>query len=437
MELNEWKNKNKYIRNYSHFDKRISLSAAWNYISNPDKIASHGFYPFIHYTKKFIKYNKVDGTKLKEREICYSAHIDRLIFQYYSYLLNGMYNERVIADGIDNTAIAYRNNMGKNNIHFAKSAFDYIRSSHECFIMVGDFTKFFDSLDHKYLKDRLCDLIGVKKLPPDFYAVYKNIIKYSVWDMKELLKLNNLSDDKNGINELKEKEQVLTPELFKQHKKTYIKQNKNNYGIPQGSAISAVLSNIYMLDIDKKINDFVNIKNGLYMRYSDDFIVVLPEAEKENFQIDFDYIINQISSVPNLVLQPDKTQVYRYDNGILTNRNDEYLIDVEKGKDLLNYLGFTFDGKAVTIRDKTISKYYYKMYRKLKTIVKAEGFTKNGNRISCNNLYLKYTRKGAHVGKGNFISYVQRSQKIFGNSESIDRGTSRHLQKIRQQLDKI
>jgi hypothetical protein len=49
-----------------------------------------------------------------------------------------------------------------------------------------------------------------------------------------------------------------------------------------------------MLDVDKKINDYINSKNGLYMRYSDDFIVVLPTAEKNNFQLEFDYLLEWV-----------------------------------------------------------------------------------------------------------------------------------------------
>jgi hypothetical protein len=52
--------------------------------------------------------------------------------------------------------------------------------------------------------------------------------------LKWLLKLNGLPDDEKGINELQEKERVLLSALFKQYKKTNIKPNKNDYGIPQG-----------------------------------------------------------------------------------------------------------------------------------------------------------------------------------------------------------
>ena len=57
MDLEEWKNKNRASRHYAHFDEKISLGRAWNYISNPENVKKHGFYPFIHYEKKFNNLN--------------------------------------------------------------------------------------------------------------------------------------------------------------------------------------------------------------------------------------------------------------------------------------------------------------------------------------------------------------------------------------------
>ena len=37
---------------------------------------------------------------------------------------------------------------------------------------------------------------------------------------------------------------------------------------------------------------------------------------------------------------------------------------------------------------------------------------------------------------GNFISYVQRAESIFGDSEPINRKTKRHMLKIRRKIDK-
>ncbi|MCI1959207.1 MAG: hypothetical protein LKJ25_06245 [Clostridia bacterium] len=157
MELNEWKIKNKTAKKYAHFDNKVPLNKVWDYINNPENVIHHGFYPFIHYEKKFNKYkfDKVSNTGKvvpKTRELCYSAHVDRYIYSYYSFKLNREYNEYVKNHGIDNVALAYRDNLHKNNIHFAKRAFDFIKEKGSCYVIIGDFTKFFDNLDHKFLK---------------------------------------------------------------------------------------------------------------------------------------------------------------------------------------------------------------------------------------------------------------------------------------------
>ena len=68
MDRNEWKEKQakKPAPQYTHFDRRISLVQCFKYVTSPEKISRHGFYPFIHYT---IKSRKVkDGRKEKPKE---------------------------------------------------------------------------------------------------------------------------------------------------------------------------------------------------------------------------------------------------------------------------------------------------------------------------------------------------------------------------------
>ncbi|MDU8672374.1 reverse transcriptase/maturase family protein [Paenibacillus polymyxa] len=437
MDIQEWKIKNQRRRKYSHFDSKVSLDRVWKYISNPNKVAVHGFYPFIHYTLSFLKYSKNGGVKKKTREICYSSHIDRFIYQYYGYRLNQYYNDKVKQYGIDDSAIAYRTNLHKNNIHFAKKAIDFIKNRTNCFVVIGDFTNFFDNLDHAYLKKMICDLLNADELPDDYYAVFKNITKYSTWDLKDLLELNGLENNYKGILEFNKLKVALPFTVFKDLKKVYLRPHKNDYGIPQGSAISAVLSNIYMLDFDKKISNFVAKKNGLYMRYSDDFIIILPKYNLDIFKDEFRFINSIVNSTPRLHLEPEKTQIFEFNKGEVRSCNESVLENTKNGKNLINYLGFTFDGKLVTLRDKTVSKYYYRLYRKLKTIIKSNGYTKKGKRISSKNVYLKYSIKGSNVGRGNFISYVKRAEYIFGNEQAIGHIAKRHMQKIRKRLNQI
>lgn len=424
--LDEPKTISKSKKAYAHFDHRIDIHKAAEFIENQDNVAFHGFYPFIHYTMEMVKYSKKSGKKVKTREICYASHLDRCIYQYYAYVLNGYYNDRIKVDGIDNVPVAYRTDLNDSNIQSAKKAFDFIRGSQKCLVMIGDFTNFFDNLDHKYLKKQWCQLMGVQTLPKDHYAVYKNITKYSKWELEDLLKINGLGNTGKDWRTLNKKSIVLSKEQYKLHRKQIIKNNLP-YGIPQGSPISATLANIYMLDADKMIYEKVKQYGGFYMRYSDDFMIVMPN--QENYDI-FKEIIEVLKGIPNLQLENKKTQFFEVDLQNVKNVSKSFASDADDSQKRINFLGFAFDGSKVYVRPKTIGKYYYRMNRKAKAIAKNKEFE------GADSLYMKYSERGATGKKGNFLTYINRAEKEFGTDEMIRHDTRRHMSKIRKSLQR-
>jgi hypothetical protein len=438
MEAREWLVSKDVIakskKAYAHFDWRTDIGQQREYISVPENISHHAFYPFIHYQQKIVKYQKDVGKKPpKVRDICYAAHIDRCIFQFYSFQLNNLYNERVKRDGIDGVAIAYRTDLGGSNITFSKQAFDFIRRNAPCYVMIGDFTGFFDNLDHQYLKRQWCLLLDERFLPEDHYAVFRNVTHYSKWERSDLLKLNGLPDTKEGVKLLNKKSAVLTKEQFQQNR-SHIITHPDPFGIPQGSPISAVLANVYMLEVDKKINDMVRAVGGMYMRYSDDFIVVLPEQQEGDSAKALEQVVALVQETPRLELQPSKTQYFHFANNTLVNCGNRFHADADCSKRFINFLGFTFDGNKISIRSKTTGKYYYRMYRKARGIVKQGGYTPEGKHISGKKLYETYSKKGAKNGRGNFLTYVERAADVYGKNEDVGRDTARHMQKIRKAL---
>lgn len=420
---------------YAHFDWRTDIGQQREYVADPDKIAKHGFYPFIHYEKRTTKYSKKTSKKEKNRDICYAAHIDRCIFQYYSFLLNELYNERVHNDGTSGAAVAYRTDLHENNIHFSKRAFDFIKTNSPVHIMIGDFTGFFDNLDHEYLKRQWCSLLKVDRLPADHFAVFKNITTYSKMELIDLLRLNGLEDTKSGRKELNGMARVLTSEQFKENR-ALIQKHQEPYGIPQGSPISGVLANVYMLDVDQMINSAARELGGMYIRYSDDFMIILPDTTEIDAGKELGRIAEMMKQAPRLTLEPSKTQYFHFENGVLTNCGKEIHEEADDSSRTINFLGFSFDGQKVSIRSKTVSKYYYRMYRKARNIAKIGGRTLDGKRISCRNLYMTYSRKGAKKGPGNFLTYVDRAMSEYGPKEAIGRDTRNHMQKIRKVLRK-
>jgi hypothetical protein len=178
-------------RYYAHFDKRMHIAQGRAFAENPTFVGSYAFYPFLHYTLKQKKYKPESEEKrpIKKREIYYAAHLDRYIYQRYAYELNENYNLYCERNGINQCALAYRTNRkGECNIHFAKEAFDFIKGHHNVAIVIGDFTSFFDNLNHNYLKYCLQKVLGVDRLSDDWFAVYKSICHYSYVEVKDIIK---------------------------------------------------------------------------------------------------------------------------------------------------------------------------------------------------------------------------------------------------------
>ncbi len=407
-------------KSYAHFDLRVSLSmpSIRKYVMDRAKIVTHSFYPFIHFEKKNSRYGK-KGPK-KPRELYYCSHLDRCVYQRYAFLLNYQYNILAYENNIDDVAIAYRDNLGKNNIDFAKDAFDAIRNFPQCFILVGDFTNFFDNLEHQYLKKMMCEVLGVERLPQDYFSVFKNITRFSSWGWKDIVKAAGENIEERGVRKkINSKDTVLTKEQFQKSKKD-IKKNVSGVGVPQGSPISAVLSNIYMIEFDKYIKRYVASKSGIYMRYSDDFIIVLPyerDAEIADFT---SYIFSYVESMKGLIdLQKEKTSCYTYKNEVVYEGDHPSSI---------NYLGFLFDGKNIRIRPRAITKYYYRMRRKAHTIGRSNWTSTKGKHISAKELYSIYSRNDE---KQTFIDYARKAKGVLKlNDQEADALIKYHKRKI-------
>ena len=425
--------KDKY---YIHFDVKKKHIDYERKVENIAWVGKHGFYPFIHFSMKFDKYtNDSEGNKYlkpKERDIYYSAHIDRYIYEFYGNRLNNRYNDYLKKNGINRVPIAYRNCLpGKCNIDFAKEVFEFIVSSGNAYIFVGDFSKFFDNLDHKYLKEKIKTVVGTDSLDSADYAIFKNITRFSY------IEADDIEKEKGKLRrDMREMDKYFNTEEFREVKKKFLKTNVKNYQIPQGSSISAVYANVYMIGFDKKINDYTTSKRGIYRRYCDDIILIIPMTKEEMLSgVDkaiAEFVYSVRDQIPNLDLNADKTEHFFYNNGTVEKIMGE--------SSLINYLGFTFDGNTVRIRDKSLFKYYCRAYRKIKRVKDAKDIKAfNAGRKA---VYKAYTHLG--VGRnprehGNFLTYAYKADEIFSQSQvlksDIRNQVKRHWWKIENRLN--
>ena len=394
-------------KNYTHFDSR--KPEYWKYLNsirNPKWIERHAFYPFIYYKEGRNKFN---GEEIipKSRDIRYSSHIDRYIYEYYNDILSKKYNKYAKQLGINQAVIAYRTNLNKNNIHFSRDVF-------------------------KFLKDRLKEILKVDTLPNDYYKIFKSITKYSYIEYNDIL--NELHLKHKELTKL-HKERLFDIEQFRKFKQGKVHGNKESYGMVQGSAISSVMSNIYMIKFDKLVNDIVTSNNGIYRRYSDDIIIIIPNIAgvKELYN----KIMNIKDKIPNLIMSPEKTSCFIKRQDSITS------VDILKNKVLkentiINYLGFSYDGECVKIREKTVAKYYRKMYARIKTINRWT--VKTGNNIGRKKLYKQYSYLGKRtkdIKKGNFLTYVDRSKKEYGDLGRMEEQVKNSWKYMSKRLVKI
>jgi hypothetical protein len=287
-------------RKYPHFDSKINffrnIAFFKSYFSNKDNVAKHSFYPFIRIiieTPRFKKIGDVDESKKpirkivpKPRPLAYSAHFDAFIYSFYSTLLTERYEKKIKKWGIYDNVLAYIE-KGESNIEFAHEVFEYVKNKGECVALSFDVSSFFDGLDHIHLKKMWGRVINKVELPEDHFKVFKSLTDYTFIDKTDLEKEfpHLIKNPKKKIPTNK----ICEPAEFRERvrKKGMIKTNPfkikvkdsprlgQRCGIPQGSPISACLSNIYMIEFDIRTKQEIDKLKGIYRRYCDDIIVVV------------------------------------------------------------------------------------------------------------------------------------------------------------------
>ena len=432
IDYNFFKNRQK---SYLHFDYPLSPEKTFSFVTNPKNIEKHSFFPFIHFELSSYKIKKegykiVNGEKAitvkkqpsKIRPIKYSAHLDGHIYAYYATLMSENYEKLLVEKKISDSILAFRKLPNSpNNIHFAKNVFDEIKNRNDCSILCIDIKSFFDELDHLLLKQAWKNILGTDKLPSDHYQIFKSITKFSYVHKNEVYHNLNLSLNRN----YKKLKRLCSISDFREkiRKKEIIKTNTNFKGIPQGSAISAFLSNIYMLDFDEKIYIKVDKVGGKYYRYCDDILIICDKKDHIYLLKDIQAFIQKLK----LVIHPEKTKIVHFENGIRVS------------KDELQYLGFTYDGNKILLRDTGLAKYSHKVMKAIK--MSNKHFLRiNNARINRGELPLARHKKHIYrrfsfIGSRNYISYALRASRIM-KEPAIKKQIKPHWKKIQLHIAK-
>lgn len=467
-------NKRKYLKKgYQHFDNRYWLPEkhqelesliknGLKYFNKTTKNTEYwSFSPFIKTLIKTprFKYQEEIGDyalETKIRPISYAAHIDSLIFSYYSFAITNLYEEYIKKNSFDTCVLAYRSNLGLCNIQFAKEVFTYIQNKGECTAIALDIKGYFDTIGHSILKNNWKKIVG-GNLPEDQYKIFHSLTQYSYVVKSHILrhfKVRKKRNEKEKPNLLQYIPGDSKSEKLKTLKKAQLIVSNDKpikgimRGIPQGSSISSLLSNIYLLDFDRELNALSIEESFLYRRYCDDILIVCDSKDSSRLM---DKAISLLQQQYDLFIQDKKVDVIDFklnSKGVLrafSRKKIEAkgnLPDETRYYKPLQYLGFEFNGQDITIRASSLSRYFRKSKDKIrKTIANAYSKNAKGDKVFLQNLLHRTT----HLGKRNFIKYaLNASLATYQNSKNeikegmdslaIRKQLSRHVNHIYRTL---
>jgi hypothetical protein len=384
-------------RGYPHFDHPIKFTEAEALVKDSVQVSKHSFYPFIEFTIESFKVKRTGPEgKLKRiqklRPIAYASHVDCHIYSYYSLQLGKKYEQEISRRNLQDCVLAFRS-LGKSNVDFAFEAFEAIRNFGKCEAIALDVTGFFDNLDHVLLKNVWAGLLGQSQLPADHYTVFKSLTKYSTVNLEKLYSLLGVSMNNRNTAPLR----LCTAQEFRSKirgSKLVVKHPLKK-GIPQGSPISALLSNLYMLDYDSAMKDFVDTVGGHYFRYCDDILLIVPPGFKATVES------LAVSEITKLLLDVNPKKTDRVDFVLTTSGL--------RASTPLQYLGFLFDGQRILLRSASLARYSERMRTGVR-LAKATMRKRNAVRVDRGEAARPLFRKKlnsqySHLGRRNFITY--------------------------------
>lgn len=413
-------------RGYGHFDSKIGIKRCRSdkkirqEVCNPASLKRHKFWPFIRQDQKTRRYTqdieKKLKIKVKLRKIMYASHMDAIILSFYASLLKRNYEDTIDGTSACESVIGYRRipltkYRNKSNIDFSKDVFEIIRTTNDSVLFCMDIKDFFGNIEHCNLYNSVMrfgkdipedNLRLIIKCVSNYRYVFRNDVENKlgkdVQKWTDSRKYNKLIRDTNLIH-----------------------KNKQKKGIPQGSPISDILANIYLYDFDVWLAEKVSQYQGIYRRYSDDILILVPASEAESV---YSKICEKIEGEDfNLEIGKDKTEAFYIDAPSQTFKDitKKYVAKYSKNKESAQYLGFNMNLNNISVRPGTVAKHYRKETQKIKAKLKKKN-KKVVNRQTPSERQSKFGKK---------YGYLKLSAKKTGNS------IPKQLRKVRKRTQKM
>lgn len=337
------------------------------------------------------KENKIKCRKF--RPISQYSLIDRVIIGQTAKYLTKLFD-----DQLEDCSLAFRaKKIGQSEInhHDAIAKIIEFKKKHlysDIFVAECDIKKFFDCVDHKRIKKIFSQFvkIAIKKHGGfDFRAagIFRQYLKSYAFN-KNVYTLNNTPYfDRPGYEggEFEWPLELLKSEIWGEA------LNKRRIGVPQGGALSCLIANLVLHDVDTAVMKFKTNSDILFLRFCDDMILLT--TSKSLCQNGLDTYVAQTKKKGLLIHEPKEIDKYGKPFYNSTKSKMPFLwkqgFDNSQSAPWISFVGYQvrYDG-MIRVRKKSLNKEMRKQEQEMNAILRAinikePGLLNENSRKSC------------------------------------------------------
>lgn len=297
--------------NWKNFEMSIKLESL--HISKRLRNGTYFFQPFREIpivkepNSKNSRSNKLGGVRIISISSIRDVLVQRII---YNTIYNQVESE---FQSLKNVSFAYR--KGKSAPDAAKMIYNHILDGYTA-VLDADIEGFFDNISHEIALEKIKGIISAKENPLIFSYMNRFISVDRV----------NWEDYKGDYRRFYNEKPIRTQRIK---------------GIPQGGVLSGLIANIFMHDFDKwVINDLGGIFELKYIRYADDFVVLMKNYE-------------EIGNVKRLI--KEKLNDIKLKLHPKAEKTKEVNLEV-KGS-FINFVGFSISPTGIRIKNSNIIRF--------------------------------------------------------------------------------
>ncbi|MGG7664739.1 reverse transcriptase/maturase family protein [Dyadobacter sp. BHUBP1] len=384
---------------------------------------------------------KLKGDKRPDKNKCRPISLFSLKDRIIISLVN-KYLTRIFDKSFYGKSFAFRATQsvnGKNKVFTHHDSIEEILAykrkykGKRLYISECDISKFFDSVSHKIIKESFKNLSNkiekesLIQIDPRAKRIFQNYLDcYSF--VHTILPLNKKS---NAAYWLKHKipggeftwvkEEIEKANFYK-------RIGSNRIGIPQGGALSGLIANLVLNDVDHKLANMGD-RRLLYTRYCDDMVILHPSPTKcAEYAKIYETSLENLKLIPHAQSQVDSKQKdHFWGEDIKSKAAYKWSKTSKNSVEWFGFVGYeiSFDGD-LRVRSKSLRKEKKKQKDLVDLTIKS---IKNGRRRSDNTIRESVINRlnGMSVGRVNMrnhrnianeLCWVNGFQKLNNNKHS-------------------